>query len=73
MIATGLYMYDKTVWDFIRNLSPSKRNELEITDVNNNYLKIGKLFAQKVDGWWMDAGENIDGYLSACVKAGTIK
>lgn len=73
LIATGLYMYDKTVWDFIRNLSPSKRNELEITDVNNNYLKVGKLSAHRVDGWWMDAGENIDGYLSACVKASTIK
>lgn len=73
LIATGLYMYDKTVWDFIRSLSPSKRNELEITDVNNRYLKIGKLSAHKVSGWWMDAGENIDGYFSACVKAATIK
>jgi len=72
LIATGLYMYDKTVWDFIRSLSPSKRNELEITDVNNRYLKIGKLTTYKVDGWWMDAGENIDGYLAACSKAATI-
>jgi glucose-1-phosphate thymidylyltransferase len=73
LIATGLYMYDNTVWNFIRSLSPSKRNELEITDVNNRYLKIGKLSAHKINGWWMDAGENIEGYLSACVKAASLK
>lgn len=65
-IATGLYMYDSTVWSLIRSLSPSARNELEITDLNNIYLKLGMLQAIKLDGWWTDAGENIDGYFEAC-------
>lgn len=68
-IATGLYMYDSTVWNLIRSLSPSARNELEITDLNNIYLKLKMLKAIKLNGWWMDAGENIDGYMEACMKA----
>jgi len=65
-VATGLYMYDSTVWNLIRSLSPSARNELEITDLNNIYLKLGMLNAIRIKGWWMDAGENIDGYFEAC-------
>ena len=65
-IATGLYMYDSSVWGLIKSLSPSARNELEITDLNNIYHQIGMLQAIKLDGWWMDAGENIDGYFEAC-------
>lgn len=65
-IATGLYMYDSSVWGLIKSLSPSARNELEITDLNNIYQQIGMLQAIKLDGWWMDAGENIDGYFEAC-------
>ncbi len=53
---TGLYIYPNDVFDFIRTLSPSARNELEITDVNNHYLKKGKLKAIKLDGFWSDAG-----------------
>jgi len=68
MIAIGLYMYDVTLWDYIRSLKPSKRNELEITDLNNRYLKMGKLGGCKVKGWWGDAGESIDTYLDTCVK-----
>ena len=68
LIATGLYLYDNTVWDFIRNLSPSARGELEITDVNNHYLEQGKLSVAEVDGWWADCGENFNGYLDAAVK-----
>lgn len=67
-IATGLYMYDSSVWNLITSLSPSSRNELEITDLNNMYLKLEMLKAIKIKGWWMDAGENIDGYMEACVK-----
>ena len=68
LIATGLYMYDRQVWDFIRALKPSQRNELEITDLNNLYLKENKLRAHKVEGWWADAGESIEGYNDCCCK-----
>lgn len=69
LIATGLYMYDGGVWDYIRTLKPSKRNELEITDLNNRYLNIGKLKAHTVDGWWADCGESLDGYAQVCYEA----
>jgi glucose-1-phosphate thymidylyltransferase len=65
---TGLYIYDQEVWDFIKTLEPSARGELEITDVNNYYLREGKLQACKLNGWWADCGENFDGYLDACNK-----
>lgn len=65
-IAIGLYMYDSTVWEYIRSLVPSARNELEITDLNNRYLKMGSLKANKINGWWADAGESIDGYMESC-------
>jgi len=67
-VAIGLYMYDFTVWDKLKKLKPSKRNELEITDLNNIYLKAGKLKANKVEGYWGDAGESIDTYLNTCNK-----
>jgi glucose-1-phosphate thymidylyltransferase len=53
---TGLYIYDATVFDFIRRLSPSARGELEITDVNNFYLAAGRLRWAELDGFWSDAG-----------------
>ncbi len=53
---TGIYMYDATVFDKIRELKPSGRGELEITDVNNLYLKEGTLTYSILDGWWTDAG-----------------
>ena len=52
----GIYMYDNTVFDIIRTLKPSGRGELEITDVNNAYLKAGTLEYDTLDGWWSDAG-----------------
>jgi len=52
----GVYFYDELVWEVIRGLSPSARNELEITDVNNAYLERGLLEHGFVDGWWTDAG-----------------
>lgn len=54
---TGVYIYDPGVFDIIRTLKPSVREELEITDVNNIYLKKGKLDHRIVEGWWADAGE----------------
>ncbi len=52
----GIYMYDATVFDYIRRLKPSDRGELEITDVNNHYLADGQLGYSVLDGWWSDAG-----------------
>ena len=52
----GIYMYDNTVFDIIRTLKPSGRGELEITDVNNAYLRSGTLEHDVLDGWWSDAG-----------------
>jgi glucose-1-phosphate thymidylyltransferase len=54
---TGIYMYDRRVFDFCRKLKPSRRNELEITDVNNAYIRAGDLFYDVLDGWWTDAGQ----------------
>ncbi|GAC1499852.1 MAG: sugar phosphate nucleotidyltransferase [Vulcanimicrobiaceae bacterium] len=54
---TGIYMYDERVFDFAKKLKPSARNELEITDVNNAYVRAGDLFFDVLDGWWTDAGQ----------------
>lgn len=53
---TGIYMYDPYVFDVIKTLKPSERGELEITDVNNAYLKRGKLYYDILEGWWTDCG-----------------
>jgi glucose-1-phosphate thymidylyltransferase len=53
---TGIYMYDGTVFDKIRHLVPSRRGELEITDVNNLYIREGTMTFDYLDGWWTDAG-----------------
>lgn len=53
---TGIYMYDAKVFDLIKTLEPSKRGELEITEVNNDYIKKGKMKYSVLDGWWTDAG-----------------
>ena len=52
----GIYFYDSTVFDVIRTLVPSNRGELEITDVNNHYIKRGEMTWNELDGWWTDAG-----------------
>lgn len=53
---TGIYMYDHTVFDVIHTLKPSQRGELEITDVNNIYIRRGNLTYNTLRGWWTDAG-----------------
>jgi glucose-1-phosphate thymidylyltransferase len=68
LAAIGLYLYDATVWESVKTLVPSKRGELEITDVNNYYLEKKQLDWRPVPGWWADCGESIDGYNDACVK-----
>lgn len=56
LAVTGIYMYDEMVWDVVKTLKPSERGELEITDVNNAYIKAGTLEHSVMDGWWTDAG-----------------
>ena len=56
MAVTGIYMYDRDVFEFARHLKPSHRGELEITDVNNAYLERGDLSHEVLEGWWTDAG-----------------
>jgi len=56
MAVTGIYMYDATVFDKIRTLVPSGRGELEITDVNNAYIREGTMTHANLEGWWTDAG-----------------
>ncbi|MEK6951740.1 MAG: sugar phosphate nucleotidyltransferase [Nanoarchaeota archaeon] len=53
---TGLYVYDPKVFGIIKSLKPSKRKELEITDVNNAYIRMGEMQFGLVDGYWTDAG-----------------
>ena len=53
---TGIYMYDASVFDKIKTLVPSGRGELEITDVNNAYVREGSLTFSFLSGWWTDAG-----------------
>jgi glucose-1-phosphate thymidylyltransferase len=52
----GLYCYDSEVFEIVRSLTPSARGELEISDVNRAYAERGRLRAQRVKGWWHDAG-----------------
>ena len=55
---TGLYFYDETVIEKSKELKISYRGELEITDLNNKYLKEGRLFVEKINSnaTWLDAG-----------------
>jgi len=53
---TGIYLYDETVFDKTRTLEPSARGELEITDVNNAYIREGTMTFNYLEGWWTDAG-----------------
>lgn len=53
---TGIYFFDGTVFDRVREQRPSDRGELEITDVNNSYIRDGQLTWEELRGWWTDAG-----------------
>lgn len=56
LAVTGLYLYDPDVFEIVKTLKPSKRGELEITDVNNYYVKKGAAKYEIVAGDWIDAG-----------------
>lgn len=75
---TGIYMYDNRVFEFAKKLKPSARGQLEITDLNNFYVKEGTLECEIID-WWIDAGTSHDELLRANnlvaekVKSGELK
>jgi len=60
----GMYIYDNQVVEIAKNLKPSPRGEIEITDINNEYLHRGQLQVDVIDGIWEDAG-TFDSLLSA--------
>jgi glucose-1-phosphate thymidylyltransferase len=67
----GIYMYDGTVFDKVRTLVPSGRGELEITDVNNAYIREGTMTFSHLNGWWTDAGTFESLLRAANLVAGT--
>lgn len=52
----GIYFHDRQVFDFARGLEPSPRGELELTDVNNAYIRQSVMTYEILQGWWIDAG-----------------
>jgi glucose-1-phosphate thymidylyltransferase len=56
LVVSGCYMFDGRVFDFIRLLVPSARQELEVTDLNNMYVEEGTMTYDVLKGWWTDAG-----------------
>lgn len=56
LAVVGIYIYPPDVFTLIKTLKPSRRGELEITDVNNFYLKEGRMGYSTLDGYWTDAG-----------------
>lgn len=69
---TGIYMYDGTVFDKVKKLVPSRRGELEITDVNNAFIAEGSLTYAHLDGWWTDAGTFESLYRATCLVADSL-
>ena len=61
---TGIYMYDERVFEFVKKLKPSDRGQLEVTDLNNFYLKEGTLSCEIIN-WWIDAGTSYNELLRA--------
>lgn len=62
---TGIYMYDRRVFDFIKSQKPSARGELEVTDLNNFYVAEGTMVCKILNSWWVDAGTSFDELLKA--------
>lgn len=70
LAVTGCYFYDARVFEIIGGLSPSERGELEITDVNNQYVAWGAMKHHVLDGWWTDAGTLASLHRAANLVAG---
>jgi glucose-1-phosphate thymidylyltransferase len=68
----GVYMYDSRAFELIETLKPSGRGELEVTDLNNAYIRMGQLEADEITGWWSDCGASIDNLLEANVRVSEI-
>lgn len=64
----GVYSYPSCVFDKIRTLKPSARGEYEVTDLNNLYIKEGKMRCYELEGFWCDAG-TIETYQKAFIWA----
>jgi glucose-1-phosphate thymidylyltransferase len=73
LIQTGIYMYDEHVWSHLQNLEPSARGELEITDLNNIYVREGTMRCETLDGYWIDAGTSHDELLAANVTVAELR
>lgn len=56
LAVTGMYLYDAKVFSYIEQCKPSGRNELEISDVNNLYIKNKAMNYSMLNGYWSDAG-----------------
>lgn len=69
LAVTGVYLYDHDVFSICAGLSPSARGELEITDVNNAYLRRGDLTFEVLEGWWTDAGTFESLHRASCLVA----
>jgi len=61
----GIYMYDNEVFDIVKTLVPSARGELEVTDINNAYIRKGTMTYSVLRGFWADAGESIEALAEA--------
>jgi glucose-1-phosphate thymidylyltransferase len=73
LIQTGIYMYDEHVWEHLQGLTPSARGELEITDLNNLYVKAGTMRCETLDGYWIDAGTSHEELLAANVTVAELR
>lgn len=65
LVQLGIYIYDPKVFEYVKTLKPSARGELEITDLNNCYLREGTLSCEIMEDWWVDAGTSFDELLRA--------
>src|SRR5581483_586150 len=65
----GVYLYDYNVFDIIKTIKPSKRGELEISDVNMEYIKNNRLTYAKLNSEWLDTGNFESLYEANCIIA----
>ena len=56
LAVVGIYFYDKSCFELIKNLEYSERGELEITDLNNELIKKNLVYYKILESWWIDAG-----------------